>query len=220
VTVEAWLVASLRPIAALTLVALVAAPLPRWLGLVTGASLGLFVASALPPPVLVVAGTIDGALVARELAVGAALGLVAVMPLVALGWSARLVEVAAGEPGARPIFLLVGAAVFVGIDGPALLAEAIARSYAAVPIAAAPADVVPAIAGLATAAVRLAVPFVVGAAVIEIAVGAVARAAASPRLVALLPWRRVAVIALVAAGLVLVAVGFADALRAAWLGAA
>jgi flagellar biosynthesis protein FliR len=218
--VEAWLVASLRPIAALTIVALVAAPLPRWLGLVTGAALGLFVATAMPPQVLGSTAPIDVALVARELLIGGALGIVAVAPLVALGWAGRLVDTAAGEPGARAIFMLVGAAVFVGIDGPALLAEAIAHSYSAVPVAAAPADVVPAIAGLLTAAVRLAVPFVVGAAVIEIALGAVARATASPRVVALLPWRRGAVIALLAAGLVLIAVGLADALKAALVGVA
>jgi flagellar biosynthesis protein FliR len=216
--VETWLVASLRPIAALTVIAVIAAPLPRWLGAVVGAALGLFVAAALPAAALPPHAPVDLAVIARELAVGAALGIVAAAPLVALGWSARLVDVAAGEPGARAIFLLVGAAVFVGVDGPALLAESIARSYTAVPVATAPLGVVPAIAGLLATAARLAVPFVVGAAVIEVAVGAVGRAAASPRLVSVLPWRRGAVIGLLAAGLVLIAVGLADALRAAWTG--
>jgi hypothetical protein len=213
---EAWVVASLRPIAALTVIALVAAPLPRWLGAAVGAALGLFVAAAVPTTAAV---ALDLAALARELLVGAALGITAAAPLVALGWSARLVDTAAGEPGARSIFLLVGAAVFVGIDGPAVLAVSIAHSYAAVPMAGSPLGVIPAIAGLAAAAARLAIPFVIGAAVIEVAVGAVGRAAAAPRLVTVLPWRRGAMIALLAAGLILIAVGFADALRSAWTGA-
>jgi flagellar biosynthesis protein FliR len=215
--VEAWVVGSLRPIAALTVLALVAAPLPRWVGAALGAALGLFVAATVPAVGAV--ATVDAALVLGELAIGAALGLVAALPLVALGWSAALVDTAAGEPGARAIVMLAGAAVFVGIGGPAMLASSIVHSYGAVPVAGAPPGVVPAIAGLATAAVRLAVPFVVGAAVIEVAVGAVGRAAGAPRLAAVLPWRRAAVVALLAAGLVLIAVGVADALRAAWIGA-
>jgi flagellar biosynthesis protein FliR len=209
-----WVLASLRPIAALTVIALVAAPVPRWLGAAAGASLGLFVTAVIRPD----ATALDALGVARELAIGAALGAVAAVPLVALGWSARLVDAGAGEPGARPVFLLVGAAVFAGIDGPALLAESIARSYRAVSAAGAIGGVVPAIAGLLAAAARLAVPFVVAAAIVEIAVGAVGRAMASPRVVGVLPWRRGAVVAIVAGGLVVIAVNVADGLRAAWAG--
>jgi flagellar biosynthesis protein FliR len=214
--VDAWVVGSLRPIAALTVIALIVAPLPRWVGAAVGAALGLFVAATVPAVGAVT--SVDAAIVLRELAVGATLGLAAALPLVALGWSAALIDAAAGEPGARAIVMLAGAAVFVGIDGPAMLAASIVHSYAAVPVAGPPPGVLPAIAGLATAAVRLAVPFVVGAAVIEIAVGAIGRAAGAPRLAAVLPWRRGAVIALLAAGLVLIAVGIADAMRAAWVG--
>lgn len=214
----AWLVASLRPVAALTVLALVVAPLPRWLGAVVGVAIGLFIAVAVPEAATAAAAGLDAVVAARELVVGAGLGVVAALPLVALGWSGRLVDAGAGEPGARAIVMLAGAAVFAGIGGPALVAVAIVHSYAALPIASAPPAVVPAIAGLAAAAVRLAAPFVVGAAVIEVAVGAVGRAAGAPRLAMLVPWRRGAVIAMLAAGLVLIAVGLADALRAAWVG--
>src|SRR5690349_17522051 len=126
----AWVVGSLRPIAALTVLALVAAPLPRWVGAAVGAALGLFVAATVPAVGAV--ASIDAALILSELAIGAALGLVAALPLVALGWSAALVDTAAGEPGARAIVMLAGAAVFVGIDGPAMLAASIVHSYGAV----------------------------------------------------------------------------------------
>jgi hypothetical protein len=215
IEVEAWAVASLRPIAALTVIAVVAAPLPRWVGASLGAALGLFVAAVVPPPAGV---ALDVLAVARELAIGAALGIAAAAPLVALGWSARLVEAAAGEPGLRPVFLVVGAAVFAGIGGPALLAESIARSYAAVTAGGAIAGVVPAVAGLLAAAARLAVPFVIAATLPEVALGAVGRAATASRLVAVIPWRRGAVIAVVAGGLVVIAVGVAEAVRAAWAG--
>ena len=207
----AWLLASLRPIAALTVIALVAAPVPRWLGVPVGVAIGLFLATAMPA-----SAPLDPLLVAREVVVGAALGVVAAAPLVALGWSGRLVDAASGEPGARAILGLAGAAVFAGIGGPALLAEALARSHVTVPIAGPVPDVLPAIGGLLAAAVRLAVPFVVGAAVVEIAIAAVGRAAASPSLAAALPWRRGAVLALLSAGLVLIAVELAHALRQVW----
>lgn len=210
-----WVVASLRPIAALTVLALIVAPLPRWLGAAIGAAIGLFVAATVPAAATATAG-LEVVTAAREIVVGGALGLVAALPLVALGWSAAVIDVAAGEPGARTIVMLAGGAVFAGIGGPALVAAAIVHSYAAIPIAGSPPAVVPAIAALAAAAVRLAAPFLVGAAVVEVAVGAVGRAAGAPRLAPVMPWRRGAIIAMLAAGLVLIAVGVADAMRAAW----
>jgi hypothetical protein len=74
-----------------------------------------------------------------------------------------------------------------------------------------------AVGGLLAAAARIAVPFVVAAAILEVAVGAAARVATTGAFAAL-PWRRGAVIALLAAGLTLIAVAVADAARAAWTG--
>ena len=121
-----------------------------------------------------------------------------------------------GEPATRSLWLVVGAAVFVGIDGPGLVAHALATSYVAAPmdaLATAPA----ALLGLATAAWRLAVPALMVALIVELAVGAAGRvaSAAGADLVAL-PWRRGAVVAVLAGGLVLTATTLAAQLRAAW----
>src|SRR5689334_4829802 len=119
----AWLVASLRPVAALTVLALLVTPLPRWLGAAVGVALGLFVATTVPAAAAA-AAELAVVIAARELVVGAGLGLIAALPLVALGWSGAAIDVGAGEPGARAIVMLAGAAVFAGIGGPALVAVA------------------------------------------------------------------------------------------------
>ena len=213
-----WAWASVRCVAALVVLTSLTTPLPRLVALGLGGALALLVAACVPPAALVVPTSTVGAVALglSELARGVALGLAAAAPVLALGWAARLVAVSSGEPATRSLWLMVGAAVFVGIDGPGLVAHALATSYVAAPmdaLATAPA----ALLGLATAAWRLAVPALMVALIVELAVGAAGRVAgaAGADLVAL-PWRRGAVVAVLAGGLVLTATTLAAQLRAAW----
>jgi flagellar biosynthetic protein FliR len=112
---------------------------------------------------------------ARELVVGATLGILAAMPLLAAAAAGRLVD-AAGAARRGPyasLFGVLAAAVFVGIDGHVAVVTAVVDSYRVVPsIASAEPTVLAALGGLVPAAVSLAVPWLVTAAVVEIAVGA------------------------------------------------
>lgn len=120
--------------------------------------------------------------VVHELAIGAALGVMAAMPLLAASTAGRLVDLAATGRAQGPYGLLFGvlaAAVFVGIDGHVGVITAIVDSHDALrSIGAAQPRVLAAIVQLVPAAVRLAVPWLVTAAVVQIAVGAGVRLAA------------------------------------------
>jgi flagellar biosynthesis protein FliR len=138
----------------------------------------------------------------RELAIGATLGVIAAAPLVAVATAGRLVDRVAGRGGGRSsaelrgayagLFGVLAAAVFVGIDGHVAVIAAIARSFSDAPAAVAGTPRLgAALAALVPTAVRLALPWLVTAAVIEIAAGAAARvagrAAAHAPLVAAVP---------------------------------
>lgn len=129
---------------------------------------------------------------ARELVIGATLGLAAAMPLVAAATAGRLVDLSRGTRAHgpyAPLFRVLAAAVFVGIDGHVAVASAIVSSFRDVP----PADVtlgflgantpalevrvVAALAALVPTAVRLAIPWLITAAVVEIAAGVAVRLA-------------------------------------------
>jgi len=135
---------------------------------------------------------VDGAVwlvAARELVIGTTIGVVAAVPLLAVATAGRLAAVASGLPGEARVrgpygalFTVLGAAVFVGIDGHVAFVAAIATSFRDVPAVAAIAAVEPRVvttlAGLLPSAVQLAVPWLVTAAAVEIAAGVALRVAA------------------------------------------
>lgn len=122
----------------------------------------------------------------HELAIGAALGVMAAVPLLAASAAGRIVDGAAGGPASGQargpygwFFGVLAAAVFVGIDGHVAVITAIVDSHDATrSIAAARPQVLAAIAHLIPAAIRLAVPWLVTAAVVQIAIGVGTRLAA------------------------------------------
>ena len=146
--------------------------MPRLVQLGLAVTFGLWaalIAGAPVPDELVVL------IAARELVIGATLGLLAAMPLIAAAMAGRLVDLAAGarQGPYAPLFALLAAAVFVGIDGHVAVLAAIVDSFRVVPaIASVEPRVLAALGGLVPAAVALAVPWLVTAAVVEIAAGA------------------------------------------------
>lgn len=121
----------------------------------------------------------------RELVVGSAIGAAAALPLLAVTTAGRIVDRASWRSSAGDargaygrLFGVLTAAVFVGIDGHVAMVAAIAASFSDVPVgAAAPPRIWAALAGLVPTAVQLAVPWLVTAAVVEIAAGVALRVA-------------------------------------------
>jgi type III secretory pathway component EscT len=171
----ATLVLALRGAAAIAVLTTLVGGIPRAVQAALAVAVGLWVALVVGP------AAPDGALwlvALRELVVGATIGVLAAIPLLAAATAGRLVDVVV-LPADRTygtLFGVLAAAVFVGIDGHVAIVRAIAESYAATPaLADAQPRVLGAIAGLVESAVRLAIPWLVTAAVVEIAVGIGAR---------------------------------------------
>lgn len=164
------LVLALRGIAAVAVLTTLVGGIPRVAQAALALGLGLWAA-------LVVGGTVPFAweLAARELVIGAALGVLAAIPLLAAATAGRLVDIAAtGRPRGpyERLFGVLAAAVFVGIDGHVAVIAALVESERAMPVlAASRASVLGAIGALVPAAVRLAVPWLVTAAVVQVAAG-------------------------------------------------
>jgi len=164
------LVLALRGVAAVLVLTTLAGGIPRIVQAGLAAVLGLWSAllvGAEPDgPVLVIA--------ARELVVGATLGILAALPLVAAALAGRLVEVA-GSARRGPyatLFGILAAAVFVGIDGHVAVITSLVDSFRTVPaIATTQPRVLAALGGLVPSAVALAIPWLVTAAVVELAIG-------------------------------------------------
>jgi flagellar biosynthetic protein FliR len=177
------LVFALRGAAAVAVLTTLAGGLPRVVRLGLAALVGLWTALLAGPAPAPVGG--EFALVAlRELAIGAALGLAAAVPLLAAATAGRLVDLAGHARGAYgALFSILAAAVFVGIDGHVAAIGAIGDSFRAVPAsagagaAASAREAIREIGALVGAAVRLAIPWLVTAAVVEIAVGVGVRVA-------------------------------------------
>lgn len=171
------LIPALRGAAAIAVLTTLAGGVPPIVRLGLSIGFGLWAAAIVGDPAAVVAGA-WWLVAARELIIGATLGIVAVVPLLAAATAGRLVDVA-NNPRAGPyrtLFGILAAAVFVGVDGHVAVVTAITDSYAAVPVAAeSQPRLVVALGGLVTAAVRLAVPWLVTAAVVEIAAAAATR---------------------------------------------
>lgn len=121
-------------------------------------------------------------LAAREVVVGATLGILAAIPLLAAATAGRFVDLAGANRPQGPysaLFGVLAAAVFVGVDGHIEVLRAILDSHRTLPaLAATRIDVLSALGQLIPAAVRLAVPWLVTAAIVQLAVGAGTRVAA------------------------------------------
>jgi flagellar biosynthesis protein FliR len=119
----------------------------------------------------------NGALVLlalREAIIGATLGLIAAVPLLAAATAGRLVNTAASARNGpySSLFGVLAAAVFVGIDGHVAVMRGIAQSFASVPaLTTVQPRVLDALGGLLPAAITLAIPWLITAAVVELAVG-------------------------------------------------
>jgi len=181
-------VLALRGAAAVAILTTLVGGIPRLVQGALALALGLWSAllvAPLAPPEL--AGRVTDfahlpwELVARELVIGATLGIVAAVPLLAIAAAGRLADLAATGRAQGPyatLFGVLAAAVFVGIDGHVEVITAIVTSHERLPaLALTESDVLAALGGLVPIAVRLAVPWLVTAAVIQLAVGAATRLA-------------------------------------------
>jgi flagellar biosynthetic protein FliR len=173
--VVTFAVLALRGAAAVAVVTTLVGGVPRIvqlaLAVAVGAWTGALVAATGAAPTWAAAPS--------ELVLGAALGAMAAVPLVAATTAGRLVDRAAAARGPYgALFAVLAAAVFVGIDGHVAVIRAVLDSHRALPaVADARAGVVAAIVALVPAAIRLAAPWLVTAAVATLAVGVGARVA-------------------------------------------
>jgi flagellar biosynthesis protein FliR len=163
-------VLALRGAAAVLVLTTLTGGLPRLVQLGIAVAVGLWAALLVDAPPdatswLVVA--------AHELVVGATIGVVAAVPLLAAATAGRLVDLAGNGRGSYGnLFGLLAAAVFVGIDGHVTVVTAIADSFrTAPPLVELQPRILGTLGGLVSASVRLAIPWLVTAAVVEIAVG-------------------------------------------------
>ena len=175
------LVLALRGAAAVVVLVALAGGVPRIVQVGLAVVVGVWSAAIAGAPVP------DEALwlvAAREIVIGATIGLTAALPLVAAATAGRLVDRfgrsggthTAGPYGA--LFGILAAAVFVGVDGHVAFVTAIAASFREVPvIAGTEPRVLATLAGLLPIAARLAIPWLVTVAVVEIAVGVAVRLA-------------------------------------------
>jgi len=180
------LVLALRGAAAVFVLVTLVGGVPRIVQAGLAAAVGLWSAAIAGAPVP------DEALAlvaAREIVIGATLGVIAALPLLAVATAGRLVDRSIGRSsgsagGARThgpygtLFSLLAAAVFVGIDGHVAFVAAIVTSFRDLPaIAVTEPSVLATLATLLPSAVRLAIPWLVTAAVVEIAAGVAVRLA-------------------------------------------
>ncbi|HEU0037296.1 MAG TPA: flagellar biosynthetic protein FliR [Kofleriaceae bacterium] len=172
------LVIALRGAAAIAVLTTLAGGVPRVVQLGLAVVFGLWSALVVGVPAVVP----DGLLViaARELVIGATIGIVAVVPLLAAQLAGRLVDlVDAGRGPYRALFGVLAAAVFVGIDGHVAVVNAIVDSHRAMPaLAAIQPRVLDTLGSMFGAAVALAIPWLVTATVVELAIGVGSRLAA------------------------------------------
>jgi flagellar biosynthesis protein FliR len=170
VTIES-LVLALRGAAAVGVLVMLAGGIPRIVGVGLAVVVGLW--SAFLSGAGVGGGDAVLLIAARELVIGATIGLLAALPLLAAAMAGQLVDLGGGQArgGAyKGLFAILAAAVFVGIDGHVTVMTSIVESFRDVPITT-EVRVVDAIGGLVGSAVKLAVPWLVTAAVVEIGVG-------------------------------------------------
>lgn len=171
----AWAILGVRAAAAILVLTTIVGGIPRVVQGGLAVTFGAWTALIVGPRA---AGGDPIALAASEAALGAALGVMAAVPLVAAQTAGRLVDAAGQQKTYATLFGVLAAAVFVGIDGHVAVVTAIVDSHARLPaVAAARPAVMAALASLVPAAVRLAVPWLVTVAVVQIAIGAGVRVA-------------------------------------------
>ena len=170
------LVLALRGAAAIAVLTTVAGGIPRIVRIGLAVVVGLW--SAFLVTTAITAMTLGelALAAAREVAIGASIGIVAVVPLLAAQMVGQLVDLA-GNRGRRDstyrnLFGILAAAVFVGVDGHVVVVTTLVESFRDVPaLATVQPRVLAAIGTLIATAVRLAIPFLITAAVVEVAVG-------------------------------------------------
>ncbi len=171
-------VLGLRTFAAVIVLTTLVGGIPRVVQVAVATSLALWSALLLAPGHAVSA---TWSLAVQEVALGAALGVMGSMPLLAAAAAGRLVDVAATGRAQGPyatLFGVLAAAVFVGVDGHVTVVTAVIESHRTLPIVAASRPgVIGAVGQLVPAAVQLAIPWLVTAAVVQIALGVGTRAA-------------------------------------------
>jgi type III secretion protein T len=206
----AWGVGAARATAAIAVLTTVVGGIPRLVQGGLAVTFGLWTAIVLGPP-----GGASWEVVASELAIGAALGMIAAVPLVAARTAGQLVDVAGQQKLYGTLFGVLAAAVFVGIDGHVAIITAIVDSHARLPaVAAVRPAVIAALAALVPAAVRLALPWLVTVVVVQIAIGAGVRVAGRSGAHAPVAAAVPAALAMITASLVaLLAVGIATLIR-------
>jgi flagellar biosynthesis protein FliR len=171
------LVLALRGAAAVGVLTTLVGGIPRIVQLGLAAVLGLWAAL-----IANVAVPGDGWILvaAHELVVGATLGLLAAMPLLAAAAAGRLVDVtlSARRGPYVGLFAILAGAVFVGIDGHVALITAIVDSFRSTPaMATVQPHVLASLGALVPSAVALAIPWLVTAAIVQLAIGAGVRLA-------------------------------------------
>jgi len=166
------LVLALRGCAAIVVLTTLVGGIPRIAQAALAITLGLW-----SGVLAAMSHTIDvtWAVALHEVAIGAALGVLGAVPLLAASSAGRLVDLASAGRAQGPyaaLFGVLAAGVFVGIDGHIAVLTGIVDSHAAIPsIAITQPHVLEAIAHVIPAAIRLAVPWLVTAAVVQIAIG-------------------------------------------------
>jgi len=176
------LVLVLRGAAAVVVLGTLVGGIPRIVVAGLAAAAGLWSAAIAGAPV---PDEALGLVAARELVIGATLGVLAALPLLAAATAGRLVARASSrstDAGARgpygALFGVLAAGVFVGIDGHVSFVMVIVTSFRDIPaVAVAELSVVATLASLLPIAVQLAIPWLVTAAVVEIAAGVALRLA-------------------------------------------
>ena len=227
---------ALRLVPAAMLVPVLGGPLAPWSARVALVAMAALALAAVQPPA--VAGAVGAmsiagwiAIAVKELAVGAVLAIVVAVPFLAADAAGRWIGGAIGGDDARvagvggptsatgALVSLLAVLVFFGIDGHLIVIGALAGSYEVVPLTggfdrvAAAREVLAAAAGFLGAAVALAAPALVAGALVELAVGVVARSGAP--LAGAGALRGAAVVAFVGASLLVLAGALAHGTGAA-----
>jgi flagellar biosynthesis protein FliR len=151
--------------------------IPRWIQALLAVSCGAWTAVVIGARVHEPAWPVALA----ELVLGAALGVVAAVPLVAARAAGSLVDWAAASRAGGPyeaLFGVLAGAVFLGIDGHIAVVEAVVHSHREMPMLGRQgAGVVAAIGRLVPTAIRLAMPWLVTAAIVQLSIGVGSRLA-------------------------------------------
>jgi flagellar biosynthesis protein FliR len=167
-------VLALRGVAAVLVLTTLVGGIPRVVQGALAVTIGLW-SAVLVATTPALTATPTWAYAFQELAIGAALGVMGAIPLLAAAAAGRLVDLAAtgrAQGVYSTLFGVLAAAVFVGIDGHVAFMRAIVESHVTTSaLTATQTNVVLVLAKLIPAAVRLAIPWLVTAAVVQLAVG-------------------------------------------------